>query len=121
MKGERNSRYISIYEQVRADIVAGRYKKGTKVPSKRVMAEANGVSVITIQHAYELLVEEGYITPVEKSGFFVSYDDGKLDGTRIFLEVELNNGVSFRQLYWADTNTFHNGAIGNEWIIKALQ
>lgn len=38
----------------------------------------------------------------------------KLKGTRIFLEIELNNGVVFRQLYWADSNVFHNGAIGND-------
>ena len=38
------------------------------------------------------------------------------EGTRIFLGIELNNGVSFRQLYWADSNTFHNGAIGNDKI-----
>lgn len=47
-------------------------------------------------------------------------DDEKLDGTRIFLEIELNNGVSFRQLYWADTNTFHNGAIGNDAIKEVI-
>lgn len=75
MQGKSNSRYISIYEQVRNDIVEGRYRKGTKLPSKRVMAEANGVSVITIEHAYELLIEEGYIAAVEKSGFFVVYDE----------------------------------------------
>lgn len=44
---------------------------------------------------------------------------GKLDGTRVFLDIELNNGVSFRQLYWMDSNVFHNGAIGNDEI-KAI-
>lgn len=39
---------------------------------------------------------------------------GKLEGTQLFLEIELNNGVSFRQLYWSDSNTFHFGAIGND-------
>jgi len=43
-------------------------------------------------------------------------DEGKLDGNRLFLEFELNNGVSFRMLYWSDSNTFHNGAIGNDEI-----
>lgn len=47
-------------------------------------------------------------------------DAGKLDGTRIFLEIELNNGVSFRQLYWSDTNTFHTGAIGNDEIEEVI-
>ncbi|MGE7094303.1 hypothetical protein ACQKII_23305 [Lysinibacillus sp. NPDC048646] len=47
-------------------------------------------------------------------------DEDKLEGTRIFLEIELNNGVSFRQLYWSDSNTFHNGAVGNDEIKKVI-
>jgi GntR family transcriptional regulator/MocR family aminotransferase len=72
---KNNKRYLSIYEQVREDIIEGRYRSGLKLPSKRVMAERNGVSVITVEHAYELLAEEGYISPREKSGYFVIYDD----------------------------------------------
>ena len=68
-------RYLSIYEQVRKDIIEGRYRTGTKLPSKRVMAESMDVSVITIQHAYELLSEEGYIQPKEKYGYYVVYED----------------------------------------------
>lgn len=47
-------------------------------------------------------------------------DEGKFKGTRIFLRFELNNSVSFRQLYWAESNVFHNGAIGNEEIIEVM-
>ncbi|WP_408071355.1 PLP-dependent aminotransferase family protein [Butyrivibrio sp. JL13D10] len=75
---DKIKRYLSVYEQVREDIISGRYPVETKLPSKRVMAEAMGVSVITIEHAYELLIEEGYITPREKSGYFVSFDDKEI-------------------------------------------
>lgn len=47
-------------------------------------------------------------------------DEGKLEGTRLFLEIELNNGVSFRLLYWGDFNTFHLGAIGNDEIKEII-
>ena len=47
-------------------------------------------------------------------------DVGKLEGTRLFLEIELHNGVSFRLLYWGDSNTFHNGAIGNNEIMGII-
>ena len=43
-------------------------------------------------------------------------NEGKLEGTRVFLEFELNNGITFRMLYWADSNTFHSGVIGNDEI-----
>ncbi len=75
IKVEKEKRYLQVYEQVREDIISGRYPVGTKLPSKRVMAEAMGISVITIEHAYELLAEEGYIVPRQKSGYFVSFDD----------------------------------------------
>ncbi len=75
---EGSKRYLQIYEQVKNDIIEGRFVVGSKLPSKRVMAEAVGVSVITVQHAYELLAEEGYIYPKEKSGYFVSFDDKEI-------------------------------------------
>ena len=73
-----DKRYLRVYEQVREDIINARYPVGSKLPSKRVMAEAMGMSVITIEHAYELLSEEGYIVSRQKSGYFVSYDDSDI-------------------------------------------
>ncbi|MCR5558643.1 MAG: PLP-dependent aminotransferase family protein [Butyrivibrio sp.] len=75
---EKEKRYLQVYEQVREDIIKGRFPAGSKLPSKRVMAEAMGMSVITIEHAYELLAEEGYIVPRQKSGYFVSFDDSDI-------------------------------------------
>ena len=62
---KNNKRYLTIYEQVREDIITKRYHKGAKLPSKRVMAERMDVSLITVEHAYELLLEEGYIASKE--------------------------------------------------------
>lgn len=70
---ENKGKYIKLYEEVRQNIIKGIYPYNSKLPSKRVMAEDKNVSVITVSHAYELLAEEGYITPKEKSGYFVSY------------------------------------------------
>lgn len=47
-------------------------------------------------------------------------NEGKLEGDSIFLGIELNNGVSFRELYWSNSNTFHNGAIGNGEIKEVI-
>lgn len=48
------------------------------------------------------------------------YRKGKFEGERVFLEIELNNGVTFRELYWADSNTFHSGAIGNKELKEII-
>ena len=49
------------------------YPYNTKLPSKRVMSEEIGVSTVTIEHAYALLCEEGYIEARERSGFVVIF------------------------------------------------
>ena len=68
-----NSAYLQLYHQLRADIVGGVYPNGHKLPSKRVLAEQAGVSVITVEHAYAILCDEGYLEARERSGYFVSY------------------------------------------------
>ena len=71
-------KYISIYEKLKKDITDGIYKTGSKLPSKRILADEWGVSIITVEHAYELLSDEGYIESVEKSGYFVTFETGDL-------------------------------------------
>lgn len=66
--------YLQIYEQIKKDIVNGVYPYDTKLPSKRLLAEESGVSVITVEHAYSLLYEEGYIDSRERRGYFVCYN-----------------------------------------------
>ncbi len=69
----KKSAYMQLYEQLRQDITAGVYPYGKKMPSKRLLAEEAGVSVVTAEHAYALLAEEGYVEARERSGFFVIY------------------------------------------------
>lgn len=66
--------YLQIYEQLKNDIVNGTYPFNAKLPSKRILAEEIGTSVITIEHAYLLLCEEGYVDARERSGYFVSFN-----------------------------------------------
>lgn len=65
--------YMQIYEQIRKDIVSGVLSFGSKLPSKRLMAEETSVSVITVEHAYSILCDEGYAEARERSGYFVIY------------------------------------------------
>jgi GntR family transcriptional regulator/MocR family aminotransferase len=67
--------YIQLYERFRKDIEAGLYPPGTKLPSKRTIARDAGVSLITAEHALQLLEDEGYIAAKERSGFYAIYDE----------------------------------------------
>ena len=76
-QGEKTSpMYERIYGELRERIISGSYPHGSRLPSKRMLAEELGVSVITTAKAYELLSDEGYIVSRERSGYFVSYKPG---------------------------------------------
>lgn len=65
--------YMQLYRRLREDILSARLKNGTKLPSKRFMSAELGVSVITVEHAYALLEDEGYIHGRQRSGYFVCF------------------------------------------------
>lgn len=64
-------KYIEIYEEITKEINDGILKGGDKLPSKRVLAMDLNVSINTIMNAYNLLLEEGYISSSLKKGYFV--------------------------------------------------
>ncbi len=66
------SLYEKLTDCIRRDIRAGRLPAGAKLPSKRRAAADLGVSIITVQGAYEQLLAEGYITSREREGYFVA-------------------------------------------------
>ena len=74
----RQPAYLQLYNQLRVDITRGLCPYGSKLPSKRFLAAETGTSVITVQHAYDLLADEGYIESRERSGYYVSYKENEL-------------------------------------------
>lgn len=78
---QKEPAYVQLYKLIREDIVKGLYPLGTKLPSKRNLASETCLSVITIEHAYDLLCDEGYIEAHERSGYYVifSTEDGFSD------------------------------------------
>lgn len=65
--------YLQLYKLIKEQIIAGQYPLASKLPSKRTVAAEAGVSVISVEHAYALLADEGYIEARERSGYFVIY------------------------------------------------
>ena len=62
--------YVQIYTRIKEDIEAGAIKADEKLPSKRNFAQNLGVSVITVENAYNQLAAEGYIRSVPQKGYF---------------------------------------------------
>ena len=67
--------YLQLYEKIRKDITDKKIIFGEKLPSKRLVSEELGISVISVEHAYSLLYDEGYIDSRQRSGYFVVYNE----------------------------------------------
>ena len=75
-RGVAQSAYLQLYHRLRHDIVSGVYPHGGKLPSKRQLSEDTGVSLVTVEHAYAILCDEGYLESRQRSGYFVAYRPG---------------------------------------------
>lgn len=62
--------YVQIYKKIKNSIECGTIKSGEKLPSKRSFAAQLGLSIITVENAYNQLIAEGYIRSVPKKGYF---------------------------------------------------
>ena len=67
-----DSLYQHLYKCIKNDILQGKLGTGERLPSKRPFAKNLGISVITVENAYEQLIAEGYIYSIPKKGFYVS-------------------------------------------------
>ncbi|MBO7369018.1 MAG: PLP-dependent aminotransferase family protein [Clostridia bacterium] len=98
-------KYLEVYEKIKNEIISKALVKGDKLPSKRTMASEMKLSVISVEHAYELLVSEGYIESKERRGYFVSFTEGDFYSAAEPSNIDypaprksVNEGLSFDKL-----------------------
>ena len=72
-------KYIYVYNYYKELIISGQLKLNDKVPSLRYASQLHGVSKTTIQNAYFDLQADGYIIPVARSGYIVSYSPKEIE------------------------------------------
>ncbi len=77
------NKYYSLYSLIRADLLGGKIKAGDRLPSKRALAENLGVSVMTVQNAYEQLLAEGYISSRSRSGYYAEQTAAEYSWERV--------------------------------------
>ncbi len=63
--------YIQIVSQIKKLVLDGKLKPGDSIPAMRTLAKDLSVSVITVQKAYEILRDEGFLNTVVGKGTFV--------------------------------------------------
>lgn len=79
--------YEQLYLYIKKEIIAGRIPYGTKLPSKRKLADFLKISQNPVETAYEQLVAEGYIEASPRRGYFVmTYEDLEYVQTNQYLQ-----------------------------------
>lgn len=66
------TRYQHLANLLAERIQQGLYRSGERLPSVRALSQEHGVSISTIQQAYQILENLQLITPQPRSGYFVS-------------------------------------------------
>lgn len=72
---KEGSLYLQLYAFMKEDILAGRLTADYRLPSRRAFAKNLGISIVTVETAYEKLMAEGYIYSLPKRGYYVSRID----------------------------------------------
>lgn len=63
--------YLQLYDYLKQSILRGEITEGEKLPSLRSLAKSTGLSITTVEQAYNQLVVEGYINSKPQSGYYV--------------------------------------------------
>jgi GntR family transcriptional regulator len=63
--------YMQIRNQIIMGIADGQLPPGEKLPTIRSLADESGINMMTVNKAYQLLKQEGYITADRRSGAIV--------------------------------------------------
>ena len=75
--------HIPIYIQIRNEIVQamadGRLSDGERLPTVRALAEEAGINSMTVNKAYQMLKQEGYIITDRRNGATVHFQNKSSD------------------------------------------
>ncbi len=84
--------YEQLYSSIRNDIISGVIDGDTRLPSKREFAEHLGVSKVTVENAYSLLISEGYVYSLPKKGYYA--ESGLQAPLRTYNDPTQTDGLS---------------------------
>lgn len=68
---EQGPLYLQLYRHIRGLILRGDIQDSTKLPSIRTLSQQIHFSKNTIETAYQMLIEEGYVISKPRSGLYV--------------------------------------------------
>lgn len=100
--------YIQIVSQIKKLVLEGKLKPGDSIPAMRTLAKDLSVSVITVQKAYEILRDEGFLNTVVGKGTFVEkpeINDLKVNQKENLI-TRIDETIKFAYINGFDSNEF---------------
>lgn len=70
--------YLQIHDQIILGIATSRFREGDALPSVRQLANAVGINMHTVNKAYDVLRQEGYVKVDRRKGVVIAIDVDRL-------------------------------------------
>ena len=70
--------YVQLYNQIIFGIATSRFREGDTLPSVRQLADEIGINMHTVNKAYSILKQEGYIRLDRRYGAVIALDVDKM-------------------------------------------
>jgi DNA-binding transcriptional regulator YhcF (GntR family) len=70
--------YLQLKNQIILGIATSRFQEGDSLPSVRQLAEVVGINMHTVNKAYTVLKQEGYVKVDRRKGAVIAVDTDKL-------------------------------------------
>ena len=83
--------YIQIADFIKRDIFAGKYAPGDRIPGVREIAMSAAVNPNTVQHAMNMLEDEGLLVTQSTAGRFVTADPTVVASLRVAFAESICN------------------------------
>lgn len=77
--------YMQLRNQIILGIATNRFREGDSLPSVRQLADSIGINMHTVNKAYTVLKQEGYVKVDKRRGAFIALD---LDKIRAMEELQ---------------------------------
>lgn len=97
--------YIQLRNQIIIGIAGSRFKEGDNLPSVRELADNIGINMHTVNKAYTILKQEGYVKLDRRKGAVIAVDADKckatlelMDEMRVILAKAICKNISCQEV-----------------------
>ena len=104
--GSEEALYLQLRNQIILGIAAAKFREGDTLPSVRQLAEDIGINMHTVNKAYTILKQEGFVKVDRRKGAVIALDADKLralgemeEAMRVILAKGICKGISREEVY----------------------